>query len=203
MAYIPVANVVAVEMLFDSDSQIVENVYHWHFSVNPGITEMATLAAAHKTWWDTNIKAKVNPNTSLILIRTTNLTTQSSPRTEYNTGLPIDGTNANGAMPNNVTVVVKWITEQRGRSFRGRTYHIGLTEDVVTLNSVTTAAVTALVTAYTALMNLTMTPQPEMVVVSRFTNNAPRATGIFTNIVGLSIDPTVDSQRRRLPGRGR
>ena len=41
-----------------------------------------------------------------------------------------------------------------------------------------------------------------MVVVSRYENNAPRAEGIATLVDRLSSDGVIDSQRRRLPGRG-
>jgi len=43
----------------------------------------------------------------------------------------------------------------------------------------------------------------DWVVVSRFHDNAPRTAGVVSFINAATVvDATVDSQRRRLPGRG-
>lgn len=127
------------------------------------------------------------------------------------TGLPTTGGNNTTGYPNNVTLAVKWGTGLAGRSFRGRTYHIGLViTQVDTNDNVVASELNAIVGAYdalrTALDNATL--GVEMVVVSRYSGvdanhkPIPRVTGITTPISGVSADPVTDSQRRRLPGRG-
>lgn len=119
------------------------------------------------------------------------------------TGLPLAGTGGSVQLPNNVTLCIKWTTENRGRSFRGRTYHVGLTESQVTDNEVVAVAMGQFTTAYGALLTDLATAGWPLVIASRYANNQPRITGVATLVTGFSIDPFIDSQRRRLPGRGR
>jgi len=105
-------------------------------------------------------------------------------------------------VPNNVAVVVKWITANRGRSYRGRTYHLGIPQGSVTGSVLTTGYRTSLVQAYSNFVLLGTTPTWTLSVASRYSNGQPRTNGVITPINALSINPTVDSQRRRLPERG-
>lgn len=106
-------------------------------------------------------------------------------------------------MPNVITVAVKWVTALRGRSYRGRTYHIGLLETHILDNMITTAAQTLLQTYYVNLWGSVAILTAEMVVASRIQGGVEREVGLMTPIIGFQIDRVVDTQRRRLPGRGR
>jgi len=107
-------------------------------------------------------------------------------------------------LPNNATLVCTLRTAQRGRSYRGRIYHIGLTEGQVVANTVVPGIITSLSLAYAQLLNTANFGGCELAVLSRYNANAPRLIGVATPVIDtLFADPTIDSQRRRLPGRGR
>lgn len=203
MAFIRVPNVVQVEMVYLWDGQFVENVFHAQHAPGYDESDIANLLDVFNGWHDANLDLVQSSAVSLINLIGTDLDSQTGPRVEDSAGLPRAGTAASPSMPNNVSLVVKWTTGNRGKSFRGRTYHIGLREDVVTANRVDAGHIASLVTHYGPILTLLTAAGWTMVVASRYTNNAPRATGIATPITGFSIEPVVDSQRRRLPNRGR
>lgn len=203
-AYIPIADVAKIELIHTQDSQRVENVYHVHKSSGAwDATTLTAMCAVFKGWFDASLKAQVSSGVSLVLIVATDQTSKTAPRVEYTTGLPIAGTNAGTVLPNNATCAISWRTALRGRSYRGRTYHIGLTQTQVTANTVGAGTLTALSTAYAALMTAVNTSGYQLVVASRFQDHLPLLFGVATPITAITIDGSVDSQRRRLPGRGK
>lgn len=205
MARITTPDTVEVEMRFLLDGQQVENVFHVTRVANWDEAAMIVLASTFKDWWNVNLKPQVPTTLSLRSIRVTDLESLSGPSIEYTTGLPLAGTSAGLALPNGVSMVVRWLTALRGRSFRGRTYHLQLTEGGVDGNTINSGQVTTYTNNYQALLTLINTAIPAMslCVLSEVSGGLPRANGICTVITGLSIDSTVDSQRRRIPGRGR
>lgn len=202
MPFIPVANVVQCETVFLRDGQYCENVYNVSGAGGYTAGDIRTLLQLFISWWNVNLKALVPVNISLVNTIGTDLTTQNGLRVEESTGLPLTGTEAGSPYPNNVALAIKWLTNSRGRSFRGRTYHVGLSSNNVSQNTVTGAHANALEAAYGQLITDLAAASYTLVVVSRYTNNMPRSNGVATPITGLSVNTTVDSQRRRLPGRG-
>lgn len=203
MAFIPVTNVSSFSMIFTQDNQRVQNTYYVkHVS---GWLEAQQLAVCAElvSWWGGSLRSLVANNVALVQIDYRDWTTYDGIGGTYTTGLPLSGTGLTGGLPNNVTVAVGWKTGKRGRSYRGRTYHIGLMEDQVTGNQVNAGSVNALSAAYDDLRSaINAVPDCTMVQVSRYLNKTPRVTGAASTIIGQTFDPTVDSQRRRLPGRG-
>jgi len=184
------------------ENQICENVFHWLFPADPSIADAQALGAAIVAWYPANLSSVQASSVLFNRIKFTNLTSATAFSFEYTTGLPLAGSLPGAIMPNNVALVVKWTTANRGRSFRGRTYHLGLDETNVGGSSVVAGYATSLTTAYTNYRTLVVVPQPTLVVASFFSNNAPRATATLTPIIGESVETVIDSQRRRLPGRG-
>lgn len=201
--FIPVPNTARFELIFTLESQRVENVYHVHkLSTSWDVTALATFADKFRVWFNASLKPNTGAHASLVLIVGTDQTTGISPRLEYTTSLPIVGTAVGDALPNNVTCAASWRTANRGRSYRGRTFHVGPTRDMVAGSALTVGAQTALQTAFAALLTAINDAEHQLCVVSRYTNHAPRAVGVSTPITSITIDSTMDSQRRRLPGRG-
>ena len=134
MEFIPFDNTIKLEALFLQDGQQVANVHYYLVDEVPDVDTCRDLAESYITWWDTNIKGGAPSTLALVMVRCTIMETETSPGVEVATGLPLAGTSGSPAMPNNVTVAIKWSTGLRGRSYRGRTFHIGLTEATVTGN---------------------------------------------------------------------
>lgn len=206
MAFQPAPNIAQFAMRFLQAGQHVENVYHCYRSQGWDANSLNETAGTFKNWWDGDMQSLVAPNVQLLSIIGTDLTSETGVGVEYADGLPIAGTNPGQAPPNNVTIAVKWGTGLAGRSFRGRTYHIGLQANMIQADgSLFPGSLNDLRSAYDGLRvtldNVVLAL--EFGVLSRVAAGAPRTTAILTPITGVSIEPFTDSQRRRLPGRGR
>lgn len=206
MPFVPAPHIARVQMVFRQDGQFCENVYHIIAGGVPfSASDLLAATAAFKTWWEASVRPNVVLNVTLERVLATGLDSATAPGIEDAFGLPMAGSNGSGApLPNNVTVAIKWLTAFRGRWYRGRTYHIGLSSTSVVDSHITDAERGVLLSAYAALPTqlAAATPALTLGVLSTIMGKAPRAVGLFTPIQTLSIDPVIDSQRRRLPGRG-
>jgi hypothetical protein len=138
-----------------------------------------------------------------VAVKVTDLSSVSGFSLTLTGSLPIAGGNASPALPNNTALVITKRTLQRGRSFRGRIFHPGLTENQVTANQVAGATVSALVAAYENFKGFTLTDgEAVLCVLSRYSGGNARVTGLMTPVENFTSDGFIDSQRRRLPGRG-
>ena len=208
MAYVPVSNCAQVEMVALMAGQRTQNVLHYTQ------TGMAAYNTAKLTALCNAIIALVNqtsvkalwPSTwQLIELRATDLTTQFSEAVTISAGLPITGTRPGSQLPNNCALCFTKRSTLRGRNFRGRFYFGPLVEADVTDNTVSGAVVTGIIG--NLLNGLRVVTDANTVVhnlqiVSRWNNNVPRAAGLTTDVNNWTSDGIVDSQRRRLPGRG-
>jgi len=203
MAFIPVPNVALAEIRMTWDAQLCENTLYFEFGSPPDVAALTGLGAALEAWWIDNYKPKANSNVQLREIFMTDLTTDSGPTVSRSPASLVIGDNTSEALPNNVTCSVSFRSGLRGRSFRGRNYFVGLSDDQVSHNTLTSVFIEDIVAAYTALIATAGSVSADWVVVSRFHNKLPRTTGVATPIISVTVvDSTVDSARRRLPGRG-
>lgn len=204
MARPPTPNVAEVTMTFLQDGQYLINKHHFLNTAGWDEGSLNNLGTAVREWWNSELKSQVTTAVSLVEIEVVDLTAGSGLGITVQTGLPIAGTAAQNAAPNNVTLAIKKGTGLVGRSFRGRTYHIGLHEAAYTNNTVEPAIVNFLRDAYDALREPLGGVLPvDMCVLSEVSGGVPRTEGICTVVTGIGVDPVIDSQRRRLPGRGR
>ena len=203
MPFIPVPNCYQATMVFTSSGQRVANVYNVLYEGAALEANLTLVASTLAEWWEDELLAFVPNTISLVLIAVNDIAEEHGIGIEYTTGLPLVGSSAQPTLPNNVTLAVKWTTGFRGRSFRGRTYHIGLAENAVVGDTVESTALTFLEGAYASLITALSSAGFPLCVASRYTEKAPRDEGIMTPVLASSIDAVVDSQRRRLTGRGR
>lgn len=205
MPFVPVPETVKVEMRYNYVSQQVEN--QLFFKCNSGIdtSKMQDLGEYLITNWATNVQAGSPDSLRLREVYITDLTTDSSPAVTVTTGLPLDGATGIQSSPNNVSLTCSFRTFGRGRSARGRNYLLGVREDEVANNTVDTS----FKNRWTLFFNAITDPFPlsddwTWSVVSLIEDGAPRVEGLVQQILShVYVDSTVDSQRRRLPGRGR
>lgn len=204
MAFIPVANTVAVETIFELDGQIVENTSYWEaVDVTPTLTEVQTLLDTIRGVVEEDLLPLLADAIKLVRLVGTLLTAVDSLSTTLNISPAVSGGVGGPFYPNNVSYTVSFLTSARGRSFRGRNYIAGLPVDAVSGNTVDSDFRTGLLAYYTGLRAEMSELGWQMVVVSRYANHAPRVAGVTTPIDSFTtFDATVDSQRRRLPGRG-
>lgn len=203
MAFVPANNTVEAELRYVQSGEKTENTLYFQKETAWDVTSMTALANALKTWWHDNMAPLTTASVALREVYMTDLTSQDA----LALGVPLSpidpGQQAVNPLPNSVAYCVSFRTSNRGRSARGRNYIGGIPESYVTQNSVSTGYQASVVASYALLIPLAAAQSCTWVVCSRRHNNAPRASAVLYLIREvLAIDLTVDSQRRRLPGRG-
>lgn len=204
MAFIPVTNVAQINVRYTVDGEQCENTLYGRFTGGTAPTSIPSMCTAVRDWWLTYMKPLQCNIVTLREIYAFDLTTS----TGFTYSLPVTsanvGTRAGNAMPNNVALHIVFRTVLRGRSYRGGNYISAMGETDVANNSITESYVNNVVDAYTELISVFDGLEFVWVVVSRYSNNQPRVTGVSTEIISVvAVDTNVDSMRRRLPGRGR
>jgi hypothetical protein len=110
-------------------------------------------------------------------------------------------------LPTNCTFSIKKITGGGGRSGRGRWYWVGMdSADTLTSDIILAARANAMITALVAFQTAieAISTGLEMGIVSYYHAKVLRVAGLFEQITNWGYaDLVLDSQRRRLPGRGR
>jgi hypothetical protein len=112
------------------------------------------------------------------------------------------------ALPNNVAACMTLSSGFAGRGGRGRMYVGGITGGDVTQSTFNAAFIEDLNDAFqTGLLVRFSETGPDtpmdIVIYSQFLNDAPRSEALLTVVQSIAMrDNIVDSQRRRLPGRG-
>ena len=203
MAFIPAPNTARVELVYNDIGQVTENVFHFRFDHEPDAADLNSLCAALVSWWTTNMQPITSVGAQLFKILARDMTVEGGVGIEYTTGLPLSGTGTS-ALTSSVTVATKLSTGLTGRNFRGRSYFIGMPADALSAdpNIISTTFAAAVDAAFEALIGVAITEGTELVVASFFHDNAPRISAVLTPIISASVDRFVDSQRRRLTGRG-
>lgn len=198
------ADCAEVQLIYTEQGQFCENVLHFQNTLSFDTLQLQQLGTDIIDWWNTSVKPLTSFFVNLVQVIVTDLSTPSGAQIVVTEGLPSVGGSSATAEPMNVTIAIKHLTEQRGRSFRGRTYFVGLGQNQVTGSSLVPGAALALQNAFRALRDYTFTGSAlQWVVLSEVHNKTQRASGVTTPIIDVGVEGTTDSQRRRLPGRGR
>lgn len=115
----------------------------------------------------------------------------------------LTGTYPSEGAPGNVTIAIKRLSGLTGRSSRGRIYWQALPMGVLVNNTVSAAAVLRYIDAIEAVDAAAVALGWTPVIVSRQQAGVVLTTGITYPIVTWQVDDVnIDSQRRRLAGRG-
>lgn len=203
MAFQPCPGVAMFEVFFQWQGQRMENVFH---CVQEGAWDAAQLQDGVEVlsdWITSDWRNVAHLSANVVGFKGTDLTTQDGAVYEPTIAEPIPGLNNGTAAPAGTTIAISWRTALRGRSYRGRTFHVGVQTASYTDSIFLPTPLALLYDAYLSLQGAFISASMEMCVLSRVLNKAVRANGVGTPITGLSIDPALDSQRRRLPERGR
>jgi len=203
MAFIPADQVIRTEMIYSWGGQIVENVLHWLSSEPVSEIVITTLLEAMEEWFNDFLSTDVSNEISLTEIKGTDLTAAGSFVVEHFPTSPIPGDAATPSVPNNSTLAIKLTTLGSGRSARGRNYLCGLVDANTNGSTEYQATPTAeLIVNYLEFLDTPFTPDYELSVVSFYHLGAPRVSGLVQPVIGIGADLFLDSQRRRLAGRG-
>lgn len=203
MAFIPTVNCLrsAVEGLYSGQQWV--NTLWFGLADSPSVVDIAAVNTALADWWDVSMQPITNAACSLTKITTTDQSSSTAPSGVLTLTPALAGTASGSSIATNVACVIGFKTIGRGRSARGRNYVTG--QDVNALSGATAFTSTytnALAAAYVAMHDALATLGYQHVVVSFQLDLVPRSAGFKQLVTGYSVDPLIDSQRRRLAGRG-
>lgn len=201
MAFTPTPNVARVAIESILLGQLCVNTLWFE---NPGAVPydagtLTNLIGGVDTWWQTNVLPLLASDYVMNTISAIAQDALDAPAVT----LPVSGAGSalTGSLPGNVCLTVKFNTQFRGRSGRGRNYVSGIPEAGVVGNAVTQTFNDDLLAAYDTIP--TTINEGTHVVVSFFLDGVARPQGFVQPVISYNIvDRAVDSQRRRLIGRG-
>lgn len=206
--FVPASDTIKFEMFFALFGQVVETIYHFTTATDLTPAFLATVASDFFDIW----KASFGPNLSSKLnftgCRATSQETSSAPSYLFVPATVLPGAVADtDPIPGSACLVMTNRTAKRGRSYRGRNYIPGIPSTVTDAtdgNFVPNSYVSDLLDSHADFMTALIGSYPdfEHVVVSRFQNGAFLGTAIKTPVTSVSANNYIDSQRRRLTGRG-
>lgn len=205
MPFIAAPNIVQCELRGILDGQHVENRIYVNCLHEPVIGDLNAIAGALSNSVSSNWVPLMPTSWRLNEFFLRSLQSINAIQATYpQPSGSFTGTDTNPQLPNNCTICVSLRSNFAGRSARGRLYWQALTEGNVTGNTVLTSPGNAIVSAVQSLdVNITALGF-EWSIVSFRSNGVVRPGGpVYFPVNGvLLVDNTVDSQRRRLPGRG-
>lgn len=209
MPFIPAVNTARVSVIMTWHNQQVQNVYH---VLAPGALNAAALndiADIFIAWMNDEFAPLISSDVQFQSVIARDLTSEEAAGVEV-AFPPLSGGDVavGGSVTGNVTLAVKHVTGLTGRSRRGRTYIVGMQSGVLDGNAVNSGFQDAIQAAFTQLI-ADLTAGGFTWVVASFYHGTdsegeptPRATALMTPIISVTVDPNVDSMRRRLNGRG-
>lgn len=204
MPFVPTANTVKACLRYNQNGQNTCNVFHFDIGHEPTEGDLRDVADMISTWWQGFLRSYIHPGTTLYAVEVWDVSAENQEGIVSTTGLPVSGTGTGNALPNNATLCVKCATGYTGRTRRGRKYiaglqHEQLNADRQTINGTIRAN---LEDAFRELITSAATAGFTWVINSIMEDGVYRLAGLNTPVTDISVNETLDSQRRRLPERG-
>lgn len=203
MPFVPVPDVLQYNLRLTCAGQQIENVLHFSYAGSDFATAAADLYPLVRDELWALLRVQLSNQISNTASYLTDQSSDSGPVATFGPFTSPTGQSPIFSAPNNVAFVVTHRTAARGRSFRGRSYICGIPADQINGSLVSSGFLSGVVAAFNNMRTAAETAGYPFVIVSRFTNGNPRVIGVATSVTTcVAIDNAVDSQRRRLPGRG-
>lgn len=207
--FVPVPNTVAASIHYIQTNQRYQNTLYFNKNTAWTQAQMQALADDLDTKWATQVMIDLSSTLHMTDVTVIDLTSQTSGGAVHTA----DHSGSDGGNPytQNDAFCLKLQTALRGRSFRGRIYLPGLTSNMVSsLGILTSTQANNLRDDVQGVIDeIDIGESVQAVVVSRYHGvdvngkPIPRTTGVVTPITAVTYtDLYIDSQRRRLPGRG-
>jgi len=189
-------------MVYTLFGQTVMNVFYWQGDAPLIAADLSGLADEVHTAWVSRFKPIQAPDVTLQYIEATALDTDSSPSVTL--AVAEAGTASGVSYPGGTTFAIKFSGGVSGRSGRGRMFWIQLHSAQISGDSVAPADAAAIVAFVSDFFDDVETATGLTHVVTSYCHaGAWRATASNTPVINyIATDNNVDSQRRRLAGRG-
>lgn len=173
------------------------NVFSYKSATQPGPIDVNGIAAAFWTYIATAFKNCLGSSRNVDRIECRTRWTGVNYAGVFYPTQPQPGALAGDPSPGNVAVCAAYKSGARGRRYNGRSFMGGMTEALTSGDVVSSGQILALNTLEGLILSFTNSGALPM----SFSVASVRGL-ILTNILKFVIDAVVDSQRRRLTGRG-
>lgn len=200
MAFIVVPNTLYLQVFYLQDGQQTQNGIYFDKSPDWTLSDINLAVDAFSTAWELQVMPELSQDIEMRGVKGTDLGNQFAAVVEKDLVTPVAGGRTADMLPNNCSWCISFKTQQRGRSRRGRIYIPGIPENEVSANTISLTWSTLILSALNGVVSAVELTGSGIrhVVVSRTTSPA---TVTPVSEIG-AFDRTIDSQRRRLPGRG-
>jgi hypothetical protein len=204
MTFVPAPGVVQVNQRATLFNQQIENVHYFELGSAPDAAAIQQAADDARDEWIAQMLPVLTEDYIYREAYVTDLTSETAPAA---TSVPASLTTGDGtsdSAPGSVTLCLSLRTSGRGRSSRGRQYISGISEGSIIDNAWDATKAQSVVQAFAEYQAQMATKGYALVVLSRIQNAAPRDQGLAQPVTSILVtDLFIDSQRRRLTGRGR
>lgn len=188
------------------DGQLTNNTLWFIGPTNPPtFLEVATLANDLLSWYVTSMIPNLNEAFTLNKVRAKSFGAADGPVADA-FAVDVVGANTGEAVPNNVDPCITFRSATGGRSGHGRNYIPAMGNSDVNGNMLDAVTAGNIITAYNQIIDGGGAELHGLVwsIVSYRTAGAVRPVPFSFPVTQVGFtDLIVDSQRRRLPGRGR
>lgn len=200
MAHQDVPNTVRVMVTYTSGGNNAANVWHVKCDIAPTQDLLGDIRSVFAAWLQTNWHDVASSGWTSQEITLTDLSSINGAR--QTSPAAYSGVNTAEPMPANVTVAVKADIGTRGRGKNGRTFFVGLPEDIVSGNLLTQSGATAVEAAMEDLrVAVEQIPDVTGLCIPHFVVGGVRPPVVDTSIVRQYVlaNNYIDSQKDRLP----
>jgi len=209
LAFQPCPETAELRLVASFNGVTAESVMHCRISATPDSTEMTDVLNVYHDW----VTGVYASSSSQDLLLETAIVTDLNVEGGLQATSDLSGLNGlvgSAVKTNQDCFCVKLLTGHAGRSFRGRQYVIAVPfTDYLDQNHLTSTAVSKWVDCYNALREDLNTASHPLGVLSRYSKDVvptpphKRTNGLLTDVTSIAAtDNIIDSQNRRLPGRG-
>lgn len=203
MAFVPVPFGAQVEIRGTLHGSQVENVLWFRGAVEWSAGALGTLCTDVATAFTTEVLPVMSSDYTFREVYATAQFSRTGPFSVAVSAGGITGGIASSARNAAESLCMKLLTENRGRSYRGRLYQMAIPSSQLDDSRWSEATLTTFVERWNNFRTLMSDLDRTWSVCSRYSGGAARAAGILTPITLVSVtDNVVDSQRRRKPNVG-
>jgi len=204
MAFVPAPNIVQIEVRATKQGEQIENRMYFNCFHEPTTTDLAQLAAATFTVLRSHWLPLMPTDVILREVFLKSLHDENAVEIAVGALVTDVGSFTGTPAANQNTVCISLRSGNSGRSARGRLYWLGLAEEQYTINTMLTTARDDIIAAVEEMRSFHLSFGYQWSIVSYITGGAPRVGGpVYFNVTNVLVtDDVLDSQRRRMPGRG-
>ena len=203
MADLPVPNTMRVEILYRLYNQVVQNVYYVESPSGVDAVSLDDALSNFAGWAASDLQPLMSSDLIFTGVVVTNISVEGGGQGTFEQVGGLPGSIGSPAEPGNVSDCISQRTDRIGRSYRGRKYIAGIPANKRTGNTIDTTWAGQIVAQFDALIGILQAVNLFLVVVSRTLDGIERLTPVATRVTNhTTTDLFIDSQRRRLTGRG-